>query len=380
MTKVDLNFVNAQKGRDGRVRYWYFRRDGRRWRLPGVPQSPEFMAEYQRLLAATVPKPAAEQPGNLPGSFGALVSDYLASGEFRELKPNSQRLYRLILEPLAERHGTKPLGQLQRRHIKAWRDARSETPGMANMVVKVVRALLIYAVDNNYRLATDDNPLTVRTKLFKGGEHRAWTEEECAGFEARWPPGTMQRRAYMLAKCTGQRCGDIAAMTRAHRKDGFIRVVQQKTGKELWIPELQLLTAELARGEAGHMSLLTKADGGAFDGESLSPWFADAIDAAGLTDDCVLHGLRKTAAKMFAEADCSPHLIGSITGHDPTSPEIVRYTRAADQRKMSTAAVHRLEQNAKGTLSGKRPSSTSGKQSQGIENVLQFGPTPLTIC
>jgi len=34
-------------------------------------------------------------------------------------------------------------------------------------------------------------------------------------------------------------------MTLAHRKDGFIRVVQQKTGTELWIRELQALTAEL---------------------------------------------------------------------------------------------------------------------------------------
>jgi hypothetical protein len=299
----------------------------------------------------------------MPGSFGALVSDYLASGEFREnLKPNTQTIYRLILEPLAQRHGAKPLDQLQRSHIKAWRDARSGKPGMANMVVKVVRALLLYAVDNNYRLATEDNPLGVRIKLFKLGEHRAWTEAECAKFEARWPSVSMQRRAYLLAKCTGQRCGDLAAMTRAHRKDGFIRVVQEKTGKELWIPELKALTAELARGEAGHMSLLTKADGSSFDGESLSPWFATAIEKAGLPDDCVLHGLRKLAAKIMAEAECSPHLIGSITGHGPQSPEIVRYTRAADQRKMAKAAISMVEQNAKRTASGKHSPIATGKR------------------
>src|SRR6516162_7765778 len=103
---------------------------------------------------------------------------------------------------------------------------------MANMIVRVVRALLSYAVDNEYRR---DNPAQ-RIKLFKLGEHRAWSDEECAQFEARWPPGTMQRRAYMLAKFTGERCGDIAGMTRAHRKDGAIRVVQIKTGAELWIP------------------------------------------------------------------------------------------------------------------------------------------------
>ena len=70
----------------------------------------------------------------------------------------------------------------------------------------------------------------------------------------------MQRRAYMLAKFTGQRCGDLAHMTRAHRRDGAIRVVQQKTGAELWIPEHRELAAELATG-IEHMSLLINADG-----------------------------------------------------------------------------------------------------------------------
>ena len=57
MTEFELPFVDAQKGRNGRVRYWYFRRSGRRWRLPGEPLSHAFMEEYRRLCAATVPAP-----------------------------------------------------------------------------------------------------------------------------------------------------------------------------------------------------------------------------------------------------------------------------------------------------------------------------------
>ena len=142
---------------------------------------------------------------------------------------------------------------LERKHIKAWRDARSKTPGAANMIVKVVRLVTSYAIENDYR---KDNP-ALRIGLFKLGEHRAWSDEESAKFEARWLAGSMQRRAFMLAKFTGQRCGDIANMTRAHRKDGAIRVVQQETGSELWIKEHCDLAAELALGN-GHMSLLTR--------------------------------------------------------------------------------------------------------------------------
>lgn len=173
--------------------------------------------------------------------------------------------------------------------------------------------------------------------------------------KAKWPPGTMQRRTYMLAKFTGQRCGDLARMTRAHRKDGAIRVVQEKTGAELWIPEHLDPAAELAI-DGEHMSFLTKPDGSAFDGESLSPWFADAIEEAGLPDECVLHGLRKTAARMLAEAGCSAHEIMSVTGHKSLA-EVQRYASAASQKKLSAGAIHKLERNANRTASAKRTPS-----------------------
>ena len=73
----------------------------------------------------------------------------------------------------------------------------------------------------------------------------------------------MERRAYLLAVFTGQRKADLVAMTRAHRKDGAIRVLQSKTGEELWVPEHSDLAAELTTGE--HMSLLTTSAGKAFD-------------------------------------------------------------------------------------------------------------------
>jgi integrase len=359
MTEFDLPFVDTQRGRDGRVRYYYFRRAGRRWRLPGTPLSAEFMAEYHRLIEATEPIRETQGPrSEPPGSFGAVVKDYFTSPEFTNTKPSTQKLYRLILEPLAELHGHKPIALLERRHIRQWFIARSETPGMANMLIKVMRLLMKYAVLNfsEYRKYNPVHDI----ELFKLGEHRAWTDEECAAFETRWGSGTLQRRAYMLAKYTGQRCGDVAGMTRAHRKGGAIRVVQQKTGAELWVHEHRDLTAELALG-GGHMSLLTRADGRAFDSNSLGIWFADAIDQAGLPDACVMHGLRKTAARMLAEVGCSEFEIMSITGHKSLS-EVQRYTKEANQKKLAAAAILKLEQNANRTVGAKRPPLTSAKQ------------------
>ena len=62
----------------------------------------------------------------------------------------------MILEPLVEIRGHKPVALLERRHIKQWRDARSNTPGMANMLVQVVRVLLAYA--RRQRLSQGQQP------------------------------------------------------------------------------------------------------------------------------------------------------------------------------------------------------------------------------
>lgn len=100
------------------------------------------------------------------------------------------------------------------------------------------------------------------------------------------------------------------------------------------------MATELAAGE--HMSLLTTSQGKAFDAVYFGAWFADVIAKAGLPDDCVLHGLRKTAARTLAEAGCSELEIQSVTGH-VSGRMVAHYTKGADQRKRATAAITKLE-------------------------------------
>lgn len=93
---------------------------------------------------------------------------------------------------------------------------------------------------------------------------------------------------------------------------------------------------------AEHMAFLTTSRGKAFDAVYFGSWFADAIEKAGLPDDCVLHGLRKTAARRLAEADCTDSQIMAVTGHR-TSAMVRKYTRGADQKRQATAAIRKLE-------------------------------------
>jgi integrase len=121
-------------------------------------------------------------------------------------------------------------------------------------------------------------------------------------------------------------------------------MAQEKTGEEVWIPEHRELAAELEQGEQGHMSLLTTTRGKAFDPVYFGAWFADAIDKAGLPDDCVLHGLRKTAATRLADAGCTEGEIMAVTGHR-TSRMVAHYTKAASKRKAAGAAILKLERS-----------------------------------
>jgi integrase len=70
--------------------------------------------------------------------------------------------------------------------------------------------------------------------------------------------------------------------------------------------------------------------------------FADVIEKAGLPEDCVLHGLRKTAARKLADAGATEEQIKSVTGHT-TSRMVSHYTKGANQRKLAKAAILKLE-------------------------------------
>jgi integrase len=81
----------------------------------------------------------------------------------------------------------------------------------------------------------------------------------------------------------------------------------------------------------------------AFDPVYFGAWFADAIDATKLPDDCVLHGLRKTAAQRLADAGCTTEEIKAVTGHT-TNRMVDRYVKTANNKKRASAAIEKNAQ------------------------------------
>jgi integrase len=88
--------------------------------------------------------------------------------------------------------------------------------------------------------------------------------------------------------------------------------------------------------------------------------------AAGLPPGLSAHGLRKATCRRLAEAGCSANEIAALSGH-ASLREVERYTKAADQKRMATAAMA-VSKIKTGTNSGKPLTKVSQIPSQPSEN------------
>ena len=271
-------------------------------------------------------------------TVGDLIVDYLKSSDFETKKPNTQALYRITLDKIRDLSNV-PVADIRRRHVLNMREKFKGKPGTANMVVAMWRVLLRYAWDREHVLANvavDIRPLPI-------GEYRRWSNEQIAYALAHFP--NPARRAAIVGLYTGQRVGDCSRMMRSDYDGEGIRVVQEKTGKKLWIAAHKDLRDELDQ-PSNSLYLIHKADGGPFKSRSLSQLFNLECRRHPALADLVFHGLRKAACSRLAEAGCTEHEISSITGQSLTT--VVHYTREVRQEHNARAAIVKLEQHTNG--------------------------------
>ena len=320
MVNVNVPGIKPVK-RDKRI-YWYHRKTGER-----LPDD-----EVKRVARAIEINASLDGPRRKAGagSVGALVEMYRQAPEYRQLAPSSQELYRLHLDTIRGFWGELPVAKVGRAGVLALRDNRANQPATANMLVKVLRVLLKFAVNREMRT---DNPANGVATLKVGPGHRTWTQADIDRFLVFAPPDMAM--ALKLGLYTGQRLGDVLNMSWDDYDGTAINVVQAKTGEKLWIPAHKKLRAALgAWPREGETILNLKRP--TFQGR-----WRKVILAAGL-DGLTFHGLRYTAAAKLAEAGCDVQEIGAITGHRSLAM-LQKYTRGADQKRLASAAILKLE-------------------------------------
>jgi integrase len=123
-------------------------------------------------------------------------------------------------------------------------------------------------------------------------------------------------------------------------KNGLLHIKQVKTGAELRVPVLPDLQQIIAASAIGLTTFLVDELGTSYKAKYFGRRFREWCDAAELRH-CTAHGLRKSAARLFAEAGCSEHEIAAWTGH-ASLREVRRYTKAVSQERLALAAAQKL--------------------------------------
>ena len=332
--------VELWNDRHGKTRVYFRRGKGPRIPLPLEVGSPEFETAYAAALAGNAPPAKTDRRTPSPGSVGALVVSYLKSPGYLDLRETSRAGYRSRLEIIRTDHGHRTVAGMTREGIVTKiLQPFADRPGQRLAILKMLRILIRHAIEIGW--LRHDPSLGIKRP--KTQEIRSWTDAEIAAFEARWGAETKQRLAFALMLFTGQRRSDVHRMTWTDVEGGAaIRVVQQKTRAKLIIPLHANLRAILASASKEHVTILNTAFDRPFTVDGFSAFMRDAIAGAGLPLECQPHGLRKAAGRRLAEAGCSAHEIMSILGHK-TLAEAERYTREADQARLASSAILKLE-------------------------------------
>ncbi len=325
----------SAKGRD----YYYFRFKGERRALPNDPDSPEFFQAYAglRQLIASDPKPLPPEAGTVAW----LIASYRASPEFAQLAAKTQISYERELGRLAPVLSVQAI-DIKRSHVRALADDLVDKPRTRKLFSQVVS--LVWNFGARELDLSLDNPAKAMRRIGEARSYVAWTDEQMAAFEASGPPVHLMT-AYMVARYTGPRRGDIAQLMRSHYDGSSIAIAGAKTDTPVVVPAHPRLKTYLD-GLPPTLYLIADARGAPVTADRLTKTLRTHLDSIGLTG-LHLHGLRHTAGKALAEAGCSAHEIAAVLGHR-TLQMVERYTAKARRRHLAGSAIIKLK-NRDGT-------------------------------
>lgn len=344
---MERPFLSSYKDRHGKER-WRFRRGKVARALPGAPGEPRFEEAYAAALdgrpasAQIVRHPNHALPRTLKAAWRLATS--ASNMEWQQLGKNSREKYidraeRFLAMEIAPglTYADTPISDLRRRHIKAMIGSMSDRPHAAYDALVVLRKMILVAMDEEW-IETDP---THRLKYHPGFDgYRAWTDEERAKYEARWPLGTLARTAYACGLYTGQRRGDVARLKWTDLASDSFPLVQEKTGKRLVLPILPALREALDAAPRVGPFVLGTQYGTARSVDTLTNNFIQWTTAAGLKG-CTLHGLRKTLGKILAESGATTRELMDALGHDAIAHAEL-YSREAEQEAMAKSAFKKV--------------------------------------
>ncbi|RTL97427.1 integrase [Ancylobacter aquaticus] len=317
-------------------------RQGPRTRIRAAFGTPEFDAEYQAaLLGASRPKKRGEPE---VGTVAWLLSRYRETTAWSALSPATRRQRDNIFVHVLDKAGHQPASNVTTEQIINGKERRASTPSQSRNFLDAMRGLYRWA--KKAKLVKVDPTDGVDNPPRKAGEgFVAWTEDDVAAFEQRWPIGTRQRVWLDVLLYTGLRRGDAVRLGRQHLREGVATLKTEKSGGkvEVALPILAVLQATLDAGPCGDLTFIAGANGRPLTKESFGNEFAAAARTAGVPKSA--HGVRKIAATRAANAGATVAQLEAIFGWTGGTMAS-HYTRKADRKRLATAAMHLLANDA----------------------------------
>jgi integrase len=357
-------YVHRYKDRHGKLRY-YYRRHGKQRPIPHEPGTMEFQLAYDVLANSAGPSPSVRCLMR-QGTWRWLCAQYYQSLEYSELDPQTQRVRRGILQSICEEpwepgstrtFGDAPIAAMTPHAVSILRDRKRAFPEAARGRLKAMNRVFDWAMRPESKVAgVTTNPVKSvrRPKENSHAGSHSWTPEEVAKFEARHPIGTKARLALALFLFTGQRKSDVVLFGRQHVRDGMLVFTQTKNRNRkpvrLELPILPVLQKVIDASPCGDLTFLVSEFGKPFGAKGFSGKMRLWCDQAGLPQ-CTAHGLRKAGAVVAAHNGATPHQLMSIFGWQ-TLKEAERYTKAAEQKRIASGAMHLLMPERTGNESG----------------------------
>ena len=353
MTKRWLpQWVSEYRDRHGKPRYRFRRKGFAQYLFKHAPGTEGFRQEYEACkqgIAAEQIIPGADRVK--PGSFDDLIARYYRSPDFLDPGERTQAVYRGVIERWRVKYGSAMVRDLEPRHVADMMAAMLPHRTAANMLRKRLRALMQFAIREG--MATTNPVAATKPYKIEGEGFHTWTEDEIAAYEARHPIGTTARLAFDLMLWTGQRGGDARVMGPQNIQGKRMVITQEKTKATVSLPILPALATSIMATRSGALVFILSEHGKPYSRKGFGNKVRQWCDEAGLPL-CSAHGLRKAAARRFAEAGCSNQQIKAWTGHT-TDSEVARYTAAADQEALSDAAAEKLMANLRKRLANENP-------------------------
>lgn len=314
----------------------YFQRQGE----PAVKfecqdhNDPEFMMEYALLLTGKkqrLMKPARKR------DMAHLIDHYVKSSKYIDLAPSTAQGYDEVLKYLKAEFGQTPVSDWDTPAVIMMQEGNKERHHFSNYCVVVSRILFKEAIRLGW---INYNPAQgVELTKSKNPPRRPWPYDKINQFKDVATGRELLLFEMLLA--TGQRIQDVLDMKWIDIRpiDGTVGVelVQNKTGKPLWIPLRDSLVTLLSNTKRVNDYIITNRYGRGKWSYRGAHQAVQKIRKQIGAEEFDIHCLRYSAACDLALAGMDDETIGAVTGQCMAT--VQHYTKSVRQMANAKRAI-----------------------------------------